>query len=97
MIGINLWFIPQISEHCPVITPDFRNSIDIMLIRPGIASNLDLVDVIENEWITSVLEIKNEIGILLGSTNGFDVFRHRMIVEFDMNLLNDEFLICGYS
>lgn len=60
-IGINLWLIPQISEHCPKYKPGrFINKL-IWFIRPGIASILIASDGIVHEWITSSDEINSRI------------------------------------
>jgi len=37
-IGINLWFVPQISEHCPKKRPGFNERKLIMFNRPGVES-----------------------------------------------------------
>jgi hypothetical protein len=39
-IGINLWFVPQISEHCPKKIPGFSLNNVIVFKRPGVASAL---------------------------------------------------------
>ena len=60
-IGINLWLIPQISEHWPKYIPGrFINRL-IWFIRPGIASILIASLGIVQEWITSSDEINNRI------------------------------------
>lgn len=38
VIGIKEWFIPQISEHCPVKIPNRLENKKIWFNRPGIAS-----------------------------------------------------------
>lgn len=57
-IGINLWFAPQISEHCPKNIPGRLIKILPWLIRPGSASILIPKDGIVHEWITSVDVVK---------------------------------------
>lgn len=65
-IGINLWFVPQISEHCPKNTPG-RLIIKIdWLIRPGRASILTPKQGIVHEWITSLDEINIRIWVFIG-------------------------------
>lgn len=60
-IGINLWLIPQISEHWPKNIPGrFINRL-IWFIRPGIASILIARLGIVHEWITSSDEINSRI------------------------------------
>lgn len=63
---MNLWLIPQISEHCPKNIPGrFINKL-IWFIRPGIASILIANLGIVHEWITSSDEINNRILYLYG-------------------------------
>jgi len=38
MIGMKEWFLPQISEHCPVNIPSRFEKMKVWLIRPGRAS-----------------------------------------------------------
>jgi len=65
-IGINLWLIPQISEHCPKYIPGrLRNKL-IWFIRPGMASILIASLGIVQEWITSSDEINKRILSLNG-------------------------------
>lgn len=53
MIGINLWLIPQISEHWPYIILGFI-VIKIKLFNWfGIVSILIFKEGIDHEWITS--------------------------------------------
>ncbi|KRY03010.1 hypothetical protein T03_2723, partial [Trichinella britovi] len=40
VIGMNLWFTPQSSEHCPYMIPGSVDSVVVELMRPGIASIL---------------------------------------------------------
>ena len=65
-IGINLWFIPQISEHWPKNNPGRKAKIFIWLIRPGVASLFTPIDGIVQEWITSVEVVNIRIEILKG-------------------------------
>lgn len=58
LIGINLWFIPQISEHCPYIIEGFIIISLKLLIWFGIESILIFKDGIVHEWITSIDEIE---------------------------------------
>jgi len=37
-MGINEWFVPQISEHCPVYNPRRLENRKIWFKRPGRAS-----------------------------------------------------------
>lgn len=65
-IGINLWLIPQISEHCPKKIPGRWDIRVIWLIRPGDASILIPRDGIVQEWITSMEVTNNRIGVIKG-------------------------------
>lgn len=63
-IGINEWFIPQISEHWPKNNPGrFINNMD-WLSRPGVESILIPKEGIVHEWITSIDEVRIRIGKL---------------------------------
>lgn len=61
-IGMNLWLIPQISEHCPKKIPGRYIIVVIWFNRPGVESILIPRDGIVHEWITSVDEVKIRIG-----------------------------------
>lgn len=61
-IGINLWLIPQISEHWPKNTPGRYIIVVIWFNRPGVESILIPKDGTVHEWITSVDEVKIRIG-----------------------------------
>lgn len=52
-MGMNLWLIPQISEHCPKKIPERLQEKQKLLIRPGMASILIPKEGIVQEWITS--------------------------------------------
>jgi len=52
-IGINEWFAPQISEHCPENIPSRLGVLKIWLIRPGRASTLVPKEGTVHEWMTS--------------------------------------------
>lgn len=61
-IGINLWLIPQISEHWPKYTPGrCINNID-WFNRPGVESILIPREGIVQAWITSSDEVIIRIG-----------------------------------
>lgn len=61
-IGINLWLMPQISEHCPKKTPGRYIIVVIWFSRPGVESILMPNDGTVHEWITSVDEVRIRIG-----------------------------------
>lgn len=68
-----------------------------ILIRPGTASVLIDIELIENEWITSDLVIRKEIGVLAGIINGLEAIKQRIVFELIIILSFDLFFICGYS
>lgn len=63
---MNLWFDPQISEHCPFIFIVFLVSMFIELIRPGTQSIFVILDGIVHEWITSFDLIINRLILFFG-------------------------------
>lgn len=81
-IGMNEWFIPQISEHCPKNNPGrFINNID-WLSRPGVESILIPKEGIVQEWITSIEEVRMRIGKLKGRIHRLSVSRRRNSLGF---------------
>lgn len=74
-MGMNLWFVPQISEHCPMKIPGFLIINLDWLIRPGTASILMPKHGIVQEWSTSLEEkiiriwVKKGAFILLSTSN----------------------------
>lgn len=68
-MGINLWFVPQISEHCPKKIPGRLIRRFIWLSRPGVESILIPRDGTVHEWITSKEEVRIRIGRLVGRTH----------------------------
>lgn len=68
MIGINLWLIPQISEHCPNIILILFVWMIELLIWLGIASILMFIEGIVHEWITSIEDTIIIICVLNGIT-----------------------------
>jgi len=84
VIGINLWFIPQISEHCPKnILERFKKNL-IWLRRPGVASILILKEGIVHAWITSREEIIIRIWARKGRIRWVSVLinRNKELFEF---------------
>lgn len=82
VIGINLWFAPQISLHWPVRIPGRFTWRISWLIRPGIASTLTPSDGIVQEWITSSDVISIRIGVLIGIIKWLDVSSKRIRLLF---------------
>lgn len=80
-MGINEWFIPQISEHWPKNKPGrFIYNID-WFKRPGVESILIPREGIVHEWITSIDDVRTRIGMLNGRI-------HRLSVSRSRNLFN---------
>lgn len=67
-IGINEWFAPQISEHCPKNNSGRYAKNVLWLIRPGTTSILISKLGIVQAWITSVDEINNWVCVQNGIT-----------------------------
>lgn len=67
-IGINLWLVPQISEHCPKYRPGELHKKFTWFSRPGTASALIPSAGIVHEWSTSAAVIKFRICIFIGIT-----------------------------
>jgi len=86
VIGINLWLVPQISEHWPTDNPGRLDRIVIWFIRPGVASILTPSDGIVHEWITSVEDARIRMGVFIGITRWLDDSSRRVNkFFFDMN------------
>lgn len=68
-MGINLWFAPQISEHCPYNSPGRLIIMFLWFIRPGVASFFTPKLGIVHEWITSNDEMSIRIWVFMGNTN----------------------------
>ena len=67
-IGINLWFAPQISEHCPKYNPG-RWMINLSWFRrPGTASAFTPREGTVQEWRTSAEETKTRTCVCAGNT-----------------------------
>lgn len=98
-IGIKLWLIPQISEHCPKNIPGRFKNILIWFIRPGIASILILSLGMVQEWITSSEEINrrilnlNGIIVLLSTSINRKFILFKLLIIYDSNsmLLKSEY------
>jgi len=80
VIGMNLWFIPQISEHCPKNSPGRLNIIFIWLIRPGTASIFTEMEGIVQACRTSFAVIKLRMGVLKGRITRLSVSRRRIVL-----------------
>ena len=76
-IGINLWLIPQISEHWPKYKPGrFMNSI-VWFRRPGVESILIPREGTVQAWITSIEVVKIRIGNLNGKIQRLSTSKSR--------------------
>ena len=66
-MGINLWFAPQISEHCPNITPGRCTIRRSIFIRPGTASTFTPKDGTVHACKTSAEVISKRMWVLNGT------------------------------
>lgn len=92
MIGINLWLIPQISEHCPIKIPILLDWIFMLFTCPGIESILIFIDGMVHEWITSIEDEINIICVLKGITNLLSVsimlkLNFFLYIMYELNLM----------
>lgn len=83
-IGMNEWFVPQISEHCPVYSPTRLGKRNTWLRRPGKASVFTPNEGIVHEWITSAEVTSIRVSILAGRYNISLVFIRRRIFDSSM-------------
>lgn len=97
VIGMNLWFAPQISLHCPVKIPVRLAKRINWFIRPGIASTLIPIDGIVHEWITSSDKINVRIVVFLGIIRWFDVSSKRIMLDSFIKESNEMFEKSEYS
>lgn len=77
VIGINLWFAPQISEHWPKNKPGRLIIIISWFSRPGTASAFTPKEGTVQAWITSEAVTIIRIGVLVGNTKFVSVQRRR--------------------
>ena len=96
-IGMKLWFVPQISEHCPKYRPGLILSILTTLRRPGTESALIPKEGIVQAWRTSVEDIKSWIGVFVGITVLLSVSNSRRFSFRAIKESNSKFLKSGYS
>lgn len=90
-IGINLWFVPQISEHCPKNSPGrFMNNI-VWFKRPGVESILIPRAGTVHAWITSIEVVNMRIGNLKGKIQRLSTSRSRnsFIVNWFSGIINE--------
>jgi len=85
LIGMNLWLIPQISEHCPNKLPLLLEIMKIWLNWFGLASTLIINLGIVHLWITSVDVIKHRIGVLIGKKIKLSVSNNRKLFSFKVS------------
>lgn len=67
-IGMKLWFVPQISEHCPKNNPGRLINILVWFNRPGVASIFTPKDGTVHECKTSAAETIIRTCVLIGKT-----------------------------
>lgn len=89
-MGINLWFAPQISEHCPKYNPGRFSEKLIWFNRPGTPSTLTPNEGIVHEWITSEDEINIWVLVFIGKITRLSTSSKR---KFELLLLFVELII----
>lgn len=82
VIGIKLWFVPQISEHWPKYKPGELHIKLTWFKRPGTASALIPSEGIVHEWRTSAAVIKLRTWELIGIEILLSTSRRRKELEF---------------
>jgi len=102
VMGINLWFMPQISEHWPKKSPGRFINIIVWLRRPGVESILIPREGIVHAWITSIDVVKIRIGILKGKIHRLSTSRRRnsLFIKLSRGIIkesNSILLKSGYS
>jgi len=83
-MGMKEWFVPQISEHCPINNPIRLEDIKIWFKRPGIASTFSPIDGMVQEWMTSADVISNRVMVFTGIFIVSLVFKSRRMFEFSI-------------
>lgn len=101
-IGINLWFIPQISEHCPKYNPGRYINNNDWFNRPGVESILIPREGTVHAWITSMEVVRMRMGYLKGKIHRLSVSRRRNSLIFNwfegiINESNSIFIKSEYS
>lgn len=86
IIGINLWFVPQISEHWPKNNPGRLIKKLAWFNRPGTASAFTHKEGIVHEWITSVAVIRIRIWVLNGKTIRLSTSNKRKVLMGEFSL-----------
>lgn len=82
-MGINLWLVPQISEHWPKYNPG-RFMINIVWFnRPGVESILIPRAGTVQAWITSIEVVRIRIGKLNGRMHRLSTSKRRNSVVFN--------------
>lgn len=82
-IGINLWFAPQISEHCPKNNPARLIKKLVWFRRPGVLSILIPSEGTAHEWITSADVVRIRICELNGTTSRLSTSNKRKLKFFN--------------
>jgi len=96
-IGMNEWFAPQISEHCPVYKPTrFLISI-VWFIRPGLASTFTPMAGSAHEWITSIEDTRVRTGVPIGIIRVSLAFSNRRDWEVSKNASKSCSVLSAYS
>jgi len=79
-VGMNLWFAPQISEHCPYrITGRLTEDL-VWFSRPGVACafipSLGIVHVCSTYVVVTIIQV----GEFMGRTIGLSVYGSRKVL-----------------
>lgn len=82
-MGINLWLVPQISEHWPKYSPGRYIYKYIWFKRPGVESILIPKEGTVHEWITSIEVVRTRIGKLKGKTQRLSTSNKRNSFKFN--------------
>lgn len=96
-IGINEWFAPQISEHCPKNFPDRFGEREIWLSRPGVASILIPMAGMVQECSTSDDVVINRVWQLVGIGVELSTSKSRNVLVGDIYESNSMLLKSLYS
>lgn len=98
-IGMNLWLIPQISEHWPKKIPGRDINIVVWFNRPGVESILIPRDGTVQAWITSIEVVRIRMGKLKGKMHRLSVSNNRnsLVESWLVGIINELNSILGKS
>lgn len=81
---MNLWLIPQISEHCPKYNPGRFIVSLVWFNRPGVESILIPKEGTVHAWITSIDDVIRRIGKLKGKIHRLSTSKSRNSLVFKL-------------